>query len=113
MSMSDEWDTHLPDVRFSLANERTFLAWGRTSLTTIGTGLLIVKLLEDKGTLALVLGAGLIALGMLAGIGAYISYRRIDKAVRTGAPVSTTGMAVLLLIIIVFAGIFGLLLTRV
>jgi len=34
-----------PDVRFSYANERTFLAWNRTSLALIATGL-AVKYLE-------------------------------------------------------------------
>jgi len=30
-----------PDYRFSLANERTFLAWIRTALTLLGAGVLL------------------------------------------------------------------------
>src|SRR5436305_10079698 len=34
-----------PDVRFSYANERTFLAWNRTSLALVTAGLAITQLL--------------------------------------------------------------------
>jgi putative membrane protein len=34
-----------PDARFSLANERTFLAWNRTALALIAGGLAISQLL--------------------------------------------------------------------
>ena len=34
-----------PDVRFTLANERTFLAWNRTALALVVAGLGIVQLL--------------------------------------------------------------------
>ena len=34
-----------PDPRFTLANERTFLAWSRTALALVAAGLGIVQLL--------------------------------------------------------------------
>ena len=34
-----------PDARFTLANERTFLAWSRTALALVTAGLAIVQLL--------------------------------------------------------------------
>ena len=34
-----------PDIRFTLANERTFLAWNRTALALVVSGLGIVQLL--------------------------------------------------------------------
>ena len=34
-----------PDARFTLANERTFLAWSRTSLALIAAGLAVAQLL--------------------------------------------------------------------
>jgi putative membrane protein len=34
-----------PDVRFTYANERTFLAWNRTALALIATGVAATQLL--------------------------------------------------------------------
>lgn len=56
----EEGDT--PDYRFSLANERTFLAWIRTALALIGGGFAVDQFLPD---LAWGVRAGL-ALGLLA-----------------------------------------------
>ena len=62
-----------PDERFTLANERTFLAWNRTALGLIVAGLAITQLLPS---LAIpggrrVVGLPLIALGTVV---AYLSY---------------------------------------
>lgn len=37
-------DEHEPDYRFTLANERTFLAWLRTSLSLLAAGVAVVQL---------------------------------------------------------------------
>jgi putative membrane protein len=37
-----------PDPRFSLANERTFLAWNRTSLALVGAGLAASQLMHFR-----------------------------------------------------------------
>ncbi len=34
-----------PDYRFTLANERTFLAWLRTSLSLLAAGIAVVQLI--------------------------------------------------------------------
>ena len=36
-----------PDYRFTLANERTFLAWIRTSLALLAGGVAVIKLVPD------------------------------------------------------------------
>lgn len=59
-----------PDYRFSLANERTFLSWIRTSLALIAAGVAVVQYAPDLGprSLRLVLGVTLIVIaGMISG----------------------------------------------
>lgn len=38
---------HDPDYRFSLANERTFLAWLRTALALLGGGVALASLVPE------------------------------------------------------------------
>ncbi len=42
-------DPHDPDYRFTLANERTFLTWLRTSLALIAAGVAVVQLVPEFG----------------------------------------------------------------
>ncbi len=56
-----------PDYRYSLANERTFLAWIRTSLALLAGGIAIVQLAPDLGPRTVRLAVG-IALIVIAGI---------------------------------------------
>ncbi|MEX2254828.1 MAG: DUF202 domain-containing protein [Acidimicrobiia bacterium] len=63
-----------PDVRFTYANERTFLAWSRTSLALVVTGIAATQLLPEldiQGSRRLI-GIPLIVLG---GVLALVSYR--------------------------------------
>ena len=46
-----------PDVRFTLANERTCLAWIRTSLALIGGGLAASQLIDFQSEAARVIVA--------------------------------------------------------
>src|SRR4029079_17332025 len=81
-----------PDVRFTLANERTYLAWIRTSLALIGGGLAGRPLIDFPSEAApriitltpIVLGAVL----------AFTSYRRWEanqRAMRLGQPLPFGG----------------------
>ena len=54
-----------PDVRFSLANERTLLAYQRTAIGLIGASVAVAHFLDD-GLLALSLAGRVIALGFAA-----------------------------------------------
>ena len=77
-----------PDPRFTLANERTFLAWTRTALSFIAAGLAVTQLLPDFATETQrrVLGLPLIALGAVVAFTSYRHWRASELAMRLGQP---------------------------
>jgi len=79
-----------PDVRFTLANERTFLAWNRTALALVVAGLGIVQLLPPFPGVPWgrhVLGVPLIVLGAVVSVTAYLEWRRNQAAMRRSEPI--------------------------
>ena len=79
-----------PDVRFTLANERTFLAWNRTALALVVAGLGIVQLLPPFPGVPWgrhALGVPLIALGAVVSVTAYLEWRRNQTALRRSEPI--------------------------
>jgi putative membrane protein len=106
----DKSPTSEHDVRFSLANERTFLAWGRTSLAVIALGLAVVKLLPVGGLrgLQLVVGLGLILLGTTMGSWSYWNYQGNDSAIRAGRTLPRSRLPQLLLLTVVFGGLLAI-----
>jgi putative membrane protein len=82
-----------PDPRVTFANERTFLAWTRTSLALIGGGLAVAQFLKlGVRVVPLLTGIGLIALGSTTSLTSHRQYRRIQRAIRHGQPVPTCAM---------------------
>lgn len=77
-----------PDYRFSLANERTFLAWQRTALGLLAAAVAVVQLVPELGVTGLryLLGVALAGLAVLAAGDSVRRWRQIDRAMRTGAP---------------------------
>lgn len=77
-----------PDPRFTLANERTFLAWTRTSLAFLAGGIALAALpLADmpqdfKRLLAIVL----LCIGTLLAIGSAVRWVRVERAMRHDRP---------------------------
>ncbi|HEU4459657.1 MAG TPA: DUF202 domain-containing protein [Methylibium sp.] len=73
-----------PDYRFSLANERTFLAWIRTALGVLATGLLLDQFatrLEPQRVVAIVALLLCAAAGLLSAL-AYRRWRDNEIAMR-------------------------------
>ena len=73
-----------PDYRFSLANERTFLAWIRTALALLAGGVLLDQFSTKLEPRLAVLGLA-IALGVLAAVlcaMAYLRWRANEIAMR-------------------------------
>ena len=100
--------TDHPDVRFSLANERTFLAYERTAVGLVAAALAVFHLLDPSWSQK-VLGVLLLASAMVAATGGWLRYRQADQAIRTGhdLPTGTSVhvLAAVVLVVIVAAGI--------
>jgi putative membrane protein len=81
-----------PDERFTLANERTYLAWIRTSLALIGGGLAAGQLLEFRSTAArLVVALPPIVLGAVLALTSYRRWEANQRALRLREPLPTGG----------------------
>ena len=95
-----------PDVRFTYANERTFLAWNRTSLALIATGVAATQLLPkfqvEWGRR--ILGLPLIALGAILAITSFVNWRSNERAMRRGEPLPRSVMPLVLCVGIVVVG---------
>lgn len=75
-----------PDPRFTLANERTFLAWIRTSLAFLAGGVALEAFRSPNVPEHLWSTAAVLVLivGMLIGLGAAVRWLRVERAMRTG-----------------------------
>jgi putative membrane protein len=77
-----------PDYRFTLANERTFLAWERTALGLLAAAVAVVQLVPELAIPGArhILGVLLAVLATLtAGVG-LLRWTQVDRAIRSGMP---------------------------
>ena len=76
-----------PDYRMSLAVERTYLAYLRTALALTAGGVAVVAALPSAGAESLrrVMGALLIALGVMVAATARLRWVEVDRAMRQGS----------------------------
>lgn len=84
-----------PDYRFTLANERTFLAWIRTSLALAAGGLGAVTILNDFPGEE-VLGLGLLTLSFLTAATSYRRWAIIEKSMRLSEPLPPSKLPLLM-----------------
>ncbi len=75
-----------PDPRFTLANERTFLAWIRTSLALTAGGIALEAFSGPTftPTVRLVLSVSLLVLGTILAIGAFLRWYLSERLMRVG-----------------------------
>ena len=107
-----------PDYRFSLANERTFLAWIRTGLALVGGGLAVAAFVPRlrwphvRESIAV----ALLLLGAAVALRAVDHWARAERAMRLGQPLPpsrfpavlallTAAGAVILLVLVFTSGI--------
>ena len=75
---------HEPDYRFTLANERTFLAWIRSSLSLLAAGIAVVQLVPAFPLPGLRTGTGglLVVLAVLCAANGILRWQRVEHAMR-------------------------------
>ncbi|MFC7306866.1 YidH family protein [Streptomyces monticola] len=104
-----------PDYRFSLANERTFLAWVRTALALVGGGFAVDQFLPDlRWGWRVGLALALLAVGAMCALRAVNHWVRCELAMRRGEdlPVSrfpallslAVGVVALIMVAVVLLG---------
>jgi putative membrane protein len=94
-----------PDPRFSLANERTFLAWVRTSLAMLAGGVALdaVELDGPRG-LQTALAVILVVLGLAGSAVAWLRWAATERAMRLRRPLpATTALAWLAVVLMLVA----------
>ena len=100
-----------PDPRFSLANERTFLAWVRTSLGVLAGAVALESLeVPEHDRLRLVLVVALLLFAGTMAVLAWLRWARVERAMRTHQPlppftlgIIVTGALVLATVLLVLA----------
>ncbi|HSN10598.1 MAG TPA: DUF202 domain-containing protein [Propionibacteriaceae bacterium] len=77
-----------PDYRFTLANERTFLAWIRTALALVAGGVAVIKLVPSFSIAGgrHLLGVPLVLLSLLLSLSAYRHWVLAERAMRLNRP---------------------------
>ena len=77
-----------PDPRFSMANERTALAWVRTGLAFIAGGIALtsVSAVTNLPRFLDIVAVLSCLVGGITAINALVSWRRIERAMRRGDP---------------------------
>jgi putative membrane protein len=105
--------------RTRLANERTYLAWWRTGLTSLAVGLGVGKLVPSVASGArwpyTVVGIGFAAIGVVFIAYAYVRHKRVEEAISRGEFVSPDEHLIAVLAVVgVLLGLFvlGLIVTN-
>lgn len=119
-AMSDDHDDEeghpaQPDVRFSYANERTFLAWIRTALGLVTAGLAVVQLLPPFNVPGgrRILGLPLIAVGVLVALFSFRNWQRNEQAMRTGQRLPASVVPRVVALVVAAVAVAGLVLVLV
>lgn len=87
-----------PDPRFTLANERTFLAWIRTSLAFLAGGIAVEALTQDlfPNMMRTLLSVILLLMGVLLSAGAALRWLSVERSLRNKRPLPLPLIAPLL-----------------
>ena len=104
-----ETDNQAPDARFTLANERTLLAYQRSAIGLMAAAIAVAHFFGDEA-MVLVLALALLGTAAFAAVGGYTRYRQVDAALRGGRTISSGSAAHLVslavLLCLVLAGFY-------
>ena len=110
--------------RVHMANERTFLAWIRTSIAVMAFGFVVEKFSLFVKQMAYyigkeasppapgyssVIGVLLVGLGMLMGVLAFVRYKKVERQIDDDTYAPSPVLSVLLAISVIVIGMFLLL----
>jgi inner membrane protein YidH len=93
-------DTTPPDYRFTLANERTYLAWIRTALALVGGGLAIAAFVPRWPVVRNILAVALLVLGAVVTLRAVNDWSRRERAIWQGQPLPVSRFPAILALIV-------------
>ena len=94
-----------PDARFSMANERTFLAWVRTSMALLAGGVALDVVPLDLSTgVQRGLSVLVLALGLLCAVLSWVRWARTERAMRQSRPLPAPGLGAVLAAGLLVAG---------
>ena len=99
-----------PDYRFTLANERTFLAWVRTGLGLLAGGVAVRQLADPLGVAGSRTVLSLLAIGasIVFVLGAYLRWVAVQGAVRRGEPLPAAILVPVAAALVVGIAVFAL-----
>jgi putative membrane protein len=91
-----------PDYRFSLANERTFLAWIRTGLALVAGGLAAAQFLPELPIAYLreIIAIAMLLLGGAVAVRAVDHWARTERAMRLGRDLPASRFPAVLAILV-------------
>ncbi|BCW05915.1 DUF202 domain-containing protein [Arthrobacter sp. NtRootA1] len=87
-----------PDPRFTLANERTFLAWIRTSLALLAAGVAVEAFMADffGPELRKTISVLLLFLALALGSGSFFRWLAVERSMRHSIPLPLPWIAPIL-----------------
>lgn len=107
---ADDTDGREPDYRFTMANERTFLAWQRTALGLLAAAVALVQLVPEMTVPGArrMLGLGLVVLAILTSGMGLLRWQQADHAMRRGDPLPRHPSPVYLAVGLIVVGLVAL-----
>ncbi|WP_051167859.1 YidH family protein [Actinoplanes sp. N902-109] len=96
-----------PDYRFSLANERTFLAWIRTGLALLAGGLASAQFLQPLPIAHLreVIAVAMLVLGGVVAVRAVDHWARTERAMRLGTDLPRSRFPAVLALVVALGAV--------